>query len=177
MQSAIQRVLYPKILKAAQGGYKGKDLDDIFEIDNNVYDTIFDSIVNNSFVYTDKDITSTNLDEFKSNYEIIPNRVILDAGTNTKATNLYEFIVNSFVASQANISGGASRRYTTSSEINDYNRQALLYTEDPSINYNPISNQVISDVISEPKTLTISDFDIGSIVYDFGNDIYTPTNN
>jgi hypothetical protein len=96
MQSAIQRVLFPKILRVAQNAYGGKySLDSVFEIDENIYDTIFDSIVNNAFVFTDRNSAST---DFEANYEIIPNRAILETTdltydlNNYKATNLYEFL-------------------------------------------------------------------------------------
>lgn len=175
IQSAIQRILYPRILKAAQNGFgKNYNLSDVFNIDENVYDTIFDSIVNNSFVYTNKNSSST---DFEDNYEIIPNRAILAVSNpssnlvNYKATNLYEFIINSLVHSKSDIISDYNRKMVNSSIISSYTRQDLLYKQS-AINYNPLDNKMVSDA----TTLTVTDFDTDNIVYNFGSN-YNPTTN
>jgi hypothetical protein len=178
IQSAIQRVLYPRILKDAQGGYSTNSLDEIFNIDKSVYDTIFDSIVNNAFVYTDKNSPSN---VFDANYEIIPNRAILSTRAdgeyiintrdfiNVKSTNLYEFMINTLVNSKDKIRSDGTRKIIGVTDLEEFNRQSLMY-KGTSINYNPMS----SKISNTSNSLTVQDFNSGSIVYNFG-DTYNPT--
>jgi len=181
LQNAIQRILFPRILKYAQGGYYSNTSDDtIFSSDQKTYDTIFDSIVNNSFVYTDKNISSNVID---GNYEIIPNRITLNTKTddmavmnyrdfvNYKATNLYEFILNSLVVGKDNVKSNGIRKVITVEDLNSYTKAPLVYKAG-AINYNQVNTKVTNNTTS----VTVSDLNTDSIVYNFGTDIYNPTN-
>jgi hypothetical protein len=178
IQNAIQRVLYPRILKSAQDGYSTND--NIFDVDASVYDTIFDSIVNNSFVYTDKNITTDVID---GNYEIIPNRVILETKgvdetiderrdfVNYKSTNLYEFMINTLVNSKDSINDSGASKIASASDMEKYTRESLLFKGD-AINYNRIDD----NVVTTGDSVTISDFGDGELTYDFTFDTNTLMN-
>jgi hypothetical protein len=187
IQSAIQRILYPRILRDAQGVYDfdaetvyntinlgnydflnyESTNDYMFKADAKLYDTIFDSIVNNSFVYTENNVATTVID---NNYEIIPNRAILETResgdaiveardlTNYKATNLYEFMINSLVVGENMVRPDGSRKILTVSDLDLFNRQDELYKDD-AINYNPITSHITNDT----NSLTVTDFNTGNI--------------
>jgi hypothetical protein len=180
IQNAIQRILYPKILKFVQSTQNTYDVDDIFNVDKKVYEDIFDCIVNNSFVFTEKTFGSTGSTVLDDNYEIIPNRAILETDDtddpasdliNYKATNLYEFIINTLVHNNDNVISGSTRKIIDKDTIDLYTRQELLYKQDVA-NYNPLGDKITTDDTS----LTVSDFGGSSVVYDF-DDNYTPRTN
>lgn len=134
LESSIKRILYPKVLEFSKGLYnnwpfktnKGYDYNKIFAISNEqeTYDQIFDSIVNNAYIFTDRNATGTNLNLIKPNYEYLTGRLLLNNPNDkliSKPNTINEFILNYIINSGSDVYEG-NRHFSTNEKFSKTNK-------------------------------------------------------